>query len=83
MSRKKLPIKPNTIGARIHQLREARGMTQKQFARRVFTNPSAVGYWESGRVLPSCEMIISICRNCCVTSDWLLGLDKPETAGGE
>lgn len=83
MSRKKLPIKPNTIGARIHQLREARGMTQKRFARLVFTNPSAITYWECGKVLPSCEMIISICRECRVSADWLLGLDKPETAGGE
>ena len=83
MSGKKMEIKTGTIGERIHQLREARGMTQKQFARRIFTNPSAVGYWEYGKVLPSCEMIISICRNCCVTSDWLLGLDKLEIAGGD
>lgn len=36
-----------TIGSRIRQLRESRGWTQEQFAKRVGVTKSAVSQWES------------------------------------
>jgi transcriptional regulator with XRE-family HTH domain len=36
-----------TIGSRIRQLREARGWTQAQFAKRVGVTKSAVSQWEN------------------------------------
>lgn len=36
-----------TIGSRIRQLREARGWTQEQFAKRVGVTKSAVSQWEN------------------------------------
>jgi len=37
----------DTIGSRIRQLREARGWTQEQFAKRVGVTKSAVSQWEN------------------------------------
>lgn len=48
------------MGAKIRQLREQAGLTQKQFAEAVGVDQSAVARWESGENNPTAERIMQI-----------------------
>lgn len=60
------------VGMRIAQLRRTRGMTQRQLARALSVSPSAIGMYEQGRRQPSAELIVAICREFSVSTQWLL-----------
>ncbi len=60
------------VGNRITQLRKTRSMTQRDLARALNVSPSAIGMYEQGRRQPSAELIVAICREFSVSTQWLL-----------
>lgn len=60
------------VGMRIAQLRKGRNMTQRDLARVLNLSPSAIGMYEQGRRQPSAELIVAICREFSVSTQWLL-----------
>ncbi|MFD2704177.1 helix-turn-helix domain-containing protein [Salibacterium lacus] len=61
---------------RIRQLREVKGLTQKQFADKVDINQSVMNRIENGRRPVSDEEITKIANFLEVTSDYLLGMES-------
>ena len=45
-------MEQNIVGRRIMQGRKQRGLSQAQFADKLFVSPQAVGKWERGESLP-------------------------------
>ena len=64
------------IGDRIKMLRNARKMTQSEFAERLGVTKSAVSSYENGSRLPSYDVLIKMARIFKVSVDNLLGHDK-------
>lgn len=60
------------VGIRISQLRRNRNMTQRELARALNVSPSAIGMYEQGRRQPSADLIVAICREFSVSTQWLL-----------
>ena len=60
------------VGLRISQLRKQKNMTQRDLARALNLSPSAIGMYEQGRRQPSAELIVAICREFSVSTQWLL-----------
>lgn len=70
------------IGKRIHDLREERGLTQREVARRAGLTPSGVGFIEHGQTRnPSAETVVAIARALGVPVEELL--EEPALAVGE
>jgi len=61
-----------TFGAFVLRRRKELGMTQKEFAQRLFVTESAVSKWERGLSYPDITMLRSICETLGVTEHELL-----------
>ena len=66
------------LGQRIASLRQAKGFSQAQLAKRLHISTSAVGMYEQGRREPSVEILISLSREFGVSLDYLLS-GKPDS----
>ena len=66
------------LGERIASLRQIRGISQSELARRLHISPSTVGMYEQGRREPSVEILIALSREFDVSLDYLL-CGKPGT----
>lgn len=64
-------------GDRIAQLREQRGLSQKELAERLEVSKSTVGHWESNIRRLQDEYILKLANFFGVTTDYLLGNQKP------
>ncbi len=70
------------IGKRIRELREERGLSQREVARRAGLTPSGVGFIEHGQTRkPSVETVMAIARALSVPVEELL--EKPAVPLGE
>ena len=67
------------IADRIKHLREVNGMTQSALAKKLGITRSSVNAWEMGISVPSTQYIIELSRIFCVSTDYLLGVDKSST----
>ena len=67
------------IADRIKHLREVNGMTQSALAKNLGITRSSVNAWEMGISVPSTQYIIELSRIFCVSTDYLLGVDKSST----
>ncbi len=67
------------IGAKIKELREARELTQENFAKILGVSRSALGLWEQGRRDVPQEMIVKIADFFNVSTDYLYG--RPTHSG--
>jgi transcriptional regulator with XRE-family HTH domain len=66
------------IGKRIRDLREERGLTQREVARRAGLTPSGVGFIEHGQTRnPSAETVVAIARALGVPVEEVLGEPVP------
>lgn len=63
----------NHIGNHIRILRQARGLTQEEFANRINVAKSTVSAYENGSRLPSYDVLVKIADLFHVTTDSLLG----------
>lgn len=61
-----------TFGGYIYRRRKELGMTQKEFARRVYVTESAVSKWERGMSYPDITLVRDICAVLGVTEHELL-----------
>lgn len=59
---------------KIKQLREARGWTQAELARRLYVTRNGVNSWEQGLSMPSPACLVELSRVFCVSTDYLLGV---------
>lgn len=64
----------DVIGKRIKELRTEAGLTQKMFGERLSVSQDTVSLWETGRSLPTTELVIEICKMLNISADYLLGL---------
>ena len=66
------------LGTRIASLRQSKGISQAELARRLHISPSAVGMYEQGRREPSVEILIALSQELGVSLDYLLS-GRPDT----
>lgn len=69
-----------TLGEYIAQRRRALGMTQRQFAEKLYVTDSAVSKWERGESVPDTGKLLPLANALGVSLDWLLSEDGPEEA---
>jgi transcriptional regulator with XRE-family HTH domain len=68
----------DTIGTRFKALRIAAGQDQKSFAAAIGISQGTLSDIESGKCKPSAETLISVCKYCGTSSDWILtGIKGP------
>lgn len=56
---------------RIKELRKALNLTQNELGSRIGMTPNTITNYETGRRIPSNQVIFSICREFNVNEDWL------------
>lgn len=66
------------LGTRIASLRQGRGLSQAELARRLNISTSAVGMYEQGRREPSVDTLIALSQEFGVSLDYLLS-GRPDT----
>ena len=64
---------------RIKALREARGWTQAELARRINITRNGVNSWEQGLSMPSPACLVDLSKVFSVSTDYLLGVERLET----
>ncbi|MCI8802232.1 MAG: helix-turn-helix transcriptional regulator [Oscillibacter sp.] len=67
------------VAARIKLLRDQRGMTQTELAKRLGITRSSVNAWEMGISVPSTQYIVELARLFKVSTDYLLGVASSAT----
>lgn len=67
------------VAAKIKLLREQRGMTQTELAKRLGITRSSVNAWEMGISVPSTQYIVELARLFKVSTDYLLGVASSAT----
>ena len=67
------------VAARIKLLRDQRGMTQTELAKRLGLTRSSVNAWEMGISVPSTQYIVELARLFKVSTDYLLGVASSAT----
>ena len=66
------------LNQQIRTLRQARGMSQVELAKRLGVTKQSVSNWENDNIQPSVEMVIKIAGIFAVTTDYLLGIESGE-----
>lgn len=64
---------------RIKTLRETRGWTQAELARRLNITRNGVNSWEQGLSMPSPACLVGLAKLFSVSTDYLLGIERLET----
>ena len=64
---------------RLKALREARGWTQAELARRLNITRNGVNSWEQGLSMPSPACLVDLAKLFSVSTDYLLGVERLET----
>ena len=63
----------------IKALRESRGWTQAELARRMNMTRNGINSWEQGLSMPSPQSLVDLARLFSVSTDYLLGVEKHNT----
>lgn len=61
---------------KIKKLREARGWTQAELARRLGVTRNGVNSWEQGLSMPSPACLVELAKVFSVSTDYLLGVES-------
>ena len=61
---------------RIKALRESRGWTQAELARRMNMTRNGINSWEQGLSMPSPPSLVDLARLFSVSTDYLLGVEN-------
>ena len=67
------------IAERIKELRQARGWTHAELARKISIHKSGVNSWEQGLSTPSPASLVDLARLFSVSTDYLLGVEPLHT----
>ena len=62
------------LGEKVRNLRETRGWSQAELAKRAGITKSAISTYEQGIRTPSTDVLFSLAKAFCVSADYLLGL---------
>jgi transcriptional regulator with XRE-family HTH domain len=71
------PVDEKTIGHRLRELRESRGMTQTELAEKLNIKQVLVSAYECGRVRMHGALIAAFAKALDVSADEILTLDRP------
>lgn len=63
----------------IKRLREARGWSQAELARRLHITRNGVNTWEQGLSMPSPHFLVELAKIFSVSTDYLLGIESLQT----
>lgn len=63
------------IAEKIKKLREARGWSQAELARRLSVTRNGVNSWEQGLSMPSPACLVDLAKVFSVSTDYLLGIE--------
>ena len=63
-----------TIGHRIHLMRKANGMTQRDLAALIGVTPQAISRWECGICAPDLSVLVFLSHTFGVSLDCIFGL---------
>ena len=66
------------LNQQIRKLRQARGMSQVELAKRLGVTKQSVSNWENDNIQPSVEMVVKLAEVFSVSTDYLLGLEQGE-----
>ena len=58
------------LGEKIKQLRISQGLSQTEFAKRLFVTPGAVSQWEKNRTAPDTERLMAIAKEFSIPLDY-------------
>ena len=64
------------IAEKIKRLREARGWSQAELARRLSVTRNGVNSWEQGLSMPSPACLVDLAKVFSVSTDYLLGIEN-------
>lgn len=64
---------------RIKELREVRGWTQAELARKMNMTRNGINSWEQGLSMPSPPNLVELARIFSVSTDYLLGVERLAT----
>ena len=64
------------LGEKIKYLRKEKGIGQNLLARELGVSNASISYWETGKQIPSAEVVYKIAKYFEVTADYLLGLEE-------
>ena len=64
------------VNSRLRVARIEAGLSQKELAERLHVYQKDISRWENGERTPSLSMFTKICRELCISSDVILGLEK-------
>lgn len=64
------------IAEKIKKLREARGWSQAELARRLSVSRNGVNSWEQGLSMPSPACLVDLAKVFSVSTDYLLGIEN-------
>lgn len=67
------------IAEKIRDLRQARGWTQAELARRMGITRNGINSWEQGLSMPSPGSLVDLSIIFLVSTDYLLGVERLET----
>ncbi len=67
------------IADRIKQLREEKGVTQAELAKKLGITRSSVNAWEMGISVPSTQYVVELANIFKISTDYLLGVDHSAT----
>lgn len=70
----------NGLGQRLQEQRILRNYSQKQVAASLGVSASVISNYESGERTPSIEILILLAHLYRCSTDYLLGIDKTDTA---
>ena len=68
------------MGSRIRELRVERRLTQSEVARRMGISKSMLSSYEASQRSPSYKVLVKIALFFSVSTDYLLGIEKPSIA---
>ena len=63
-----------SLGTRLKHALDIRCISQKDFAKRIGVTECTISRYVNDERLPKADMVVVICRNLGISSDWLLGL---------
>lgn len=73
----------STFADRLRAEREALGLNQAEFAKRLGCSPGAIGNWEKDTRLPSSDMLMRLAEMLGVREEWLYYGTPPRVDGGQ
>lgn len=69
------------FGEVLQKLRKSYGMNQVELGQKLGVTKQAVSNWENNNILPSIDLLIRIANFFCVSTDYLLEMDKSRYIG--